>query len=167
MSVHNAAPVRRRVTVVGALKKSLRCATASAERRLAPAQPFSSSYSPARSSTSRSASSQHGLSGSNTSDGDQTTAVNTPTTPTPAQQQRQRREIHPAPRLEALPTENFYERFPRAVGPLANVVIASEEEHQIFCLTARSIELVSRPEERNAAADRLTREDVARGGFFV
>ncbi|KPI88056.1 hypothetical protein ABL78_2832 [Leptomonas seymouri] len=80
---------------------------------------------------------------------------------------RRRTERRRGPHPDALPTPNFYERFPRAVGPLANVLIASPEEYQIFCVTARRIHVVSSKRDRNAAKDRLTPEDIAKGGFFV
>lgn len=83
------------------------------------------------------------------------------------QQQQQQQQQSRGAQLEALPTVGFYERFPRAVGPLANVLIATPEEHRIFCLTARAIKIVATREERSVAKDRLCIEDIAKGGFFV
>lgn len=179
MSSRDAAPLRRRITVVGALKKSLRRATHSTEGRTAAGRNSSASAAsipssalPQRSSPqSGSTSSLGGLTRSS-STADVVVSPSQPLPPQhhpqhPQQQQQQGGGSQREPRLEALPTPDFYERFPRAVGPMANVVIATAEEYTMFCLTARRIVVVTRPEERDVAQDRLLAEDVARGGFFI
>lgn len=67
----------------------------------------------------------------------------------------------------ALPTENFYDRFPAAVGPLANVVISSPSELEVLVKMCDRVELVKSPKYRDVALNRLCVEDVHAGGFFV
>lgn len=87
-----------------------------------------------------------------------TSNATSPTTSSPAQRY---------PRPDALPTPDFYERFPRAVGPLANVVVTSHAEYTMLLRTAKTIRLVSTKLERNADQRRLCEEDVQKGGFLV
>jgi hypothetical protein len=68
---------------------------------------------------------------------------------------------------QALPTENFYSRFPRAVGPLANVVVTTSEELQVLLDTCEPVVVVQSPFQRDVARRRLCREDILQGGFFV
>ncbi|KPA74394.1 hypothetical protein ABB37_09100 [Leptomonas pyrrhocoris] len=163
-----AAAPRRQKTLVHAIKQTFCGATSStgttnkssgvASRRNTSNYPTavpSSSTAPALSST-RSPRTLNALTRSSSV----VTLGRAPETPS-----RRERRVGPPP--EALPTPNFYERFPRAVGPLANVLITSPEEFGHFRLIARPIRVVERKEERNAAKDRLSREDIARGGFFV
>lgn len=67
----------------------------------------------------------------------------------------------------ALPTRDFYRRFPRAIGPLANVVVTSAEDYQLLLLTAKRIAVVTSKKERKVEKGRLLEADVRKGGFFV
>lgn len=78
---------------------------------------------------------------------------------------RPRRTQGPHP--TALPTENFYERFPRAVGPLANVLVVTREDYHLLLLIAQRITVVKNRWERNIREGRLSEEDLAKGGFLV
>lgn len=68
---------------------------------------------------------------------------------------------------QALPTVNFYQRFPRAVGPLANVVVSSPAEYQMLRQTCDAVEVVASVRHRDVARHRLCQEDIDAGGFFV
>ncbi|KAL7698285.1 hypothetical protein NQL31_002798 [Lotmaria passim] len=68
---------------------------------------------------------------------------------------------------KALPTVDFYRRFPRAVGPLANVVVTSAEEYQTLLETCDLIKLVKSSHHRDVARNRLCQKDIDKGGFFV
>lgn len=67
----------------------------------------------------------------------------------------------------ALPTVNFYERFPAAVGPMGNVVVTAEENDDMLLLINESITVVPNSRTRNVQKGRLTAKDVAEGGFLV
>lgn len=68
---------------------------------------------------------------------------------------------------EALPTESFYTRFPGAVGPTGNVVLTTEENDDVLLMINETVTVVQDPRDRNVWANRLTAEDVAKGGFLV
>ncbi|KPA74393.1 hypothetical protein ABB37_09099 [Leptomonas pyrrhocoris] len=70
-------------------------------------------------------------------------------------------------RPHALPTPDFYERFPRAVGPTANVVVTSHEEYKILLMTAKHIKVVANKRERSVEKGWLCQEDIQKGGFLV
>jgi hypothetical protein len=74
---------------------------------------------------------------------------------------------HRPTRPQALPTPDFYDRFPHAVGPLANVVVTTLSEYHALLLTAKRIRLVSSKTERNVDEGRLVEDDVRKGGFLV
>lgn len=76
-----------------------------------------------------------------------------------------RDEIDAVP--QALPTDNFYNRFPGAVGPLANVVVTSRSELAVLKEMCDPVEVVKARQERDAALNRLCMEDVSEGGFFI
>jgi hypothetical protein len=174
MSAPHAAP-RRRITLVRAVKQSLLRATSNTEtnstdglsRHNMSSYPSSSSVHSApllpRNASTRSTSSF----GEFTRHSSVASLGAEEGTSPPLAVQRDVQQSCRGPRPEALPTPHFYERFPRAVGPLANVLITSPEEYQMFCLTARPIEVVDQKEDRNVAKDRLCAEDIAKGGFFV
>lgn len=173
MPPRSAAP-RRRMTLVHAVKRTFHRASSTRSHNNgsttspvanAPSSQHSSPLLP-RNASYRSASSLDGITRQSSGTVDSTQrAMEVPvvhTEPPPPQQQQRR-----VPPPEALPTHNFYKRFPHAVGPLANVLISSPEEYSIFCLTARCIQVVANRNERNVEKDRLTAEDIAKGGFFV
>ncbi|KPI88055.1 hypothetical protein ABL78_2831 [Leptomonas seymouri] len=82
--------------------------------------------------------------------------------PSSAPQQSQR-----CPHPNALPTPDFYERFPRAVGPLANVIVTSRKEYEALLLTAKRIEVVTSKWYRSVGKGRLCQSDIDKGGFLV
>lgn len=159
---------QRPVTVVGAMKETLRSVfssgpaksangntTSSPASRAGNITPFPSSTVP-RTTIRRVHQSAT-----------QTTPANTPapatTTTAPQPRQRSSRQAHP----DALPAPNFYEQFPHAVGPLANVVVTSDEDYLMMLLIAQRITIVRNRWDRNEREGRLSEEDIAKGGFFV
>ncbi|KPA74391.1 hypothetical protein ABB37_09097 [Leptomonas pyrrhocoris] len=68
---------------------------------------------------------------------------------------------------QALPTVNFYGLFPRAVGPIANVVVTSPDEYQALLDTCEPVEVVKSSRDRDVRRNRLCKVDIHQGGFFV
>lgn len=167
MSDPLAPPPRRRMTLVRAVKNSITRAASTREissggdsltGRSSSTLPNSLRSTP---HLTRSSSSQSGRSFDSLTRNSSVESVGAAVDPFAGPQARR------LPQQDALPTPNFYVRFPRSVGPVANVLIASPEEYKMFCHTARSIKVVCTKEERNVAKDRLSMEDIAAGGFFV
>ncbi|KAK7201491.1 hypothetical protein NESM_000212600 [Novymonas esmeraldas] len=95
------------------------------------------------------------------------TASQTPVErPSRSRARQHRNRQHDSPPPCALPTPDFYERYPERVGPTGNVVIPTAEEHRLFRLTATRVTVVE-THARDASAGLYTREDIALGGFFV
>ncbi|KPI88054.1 hypothetical protein ABL78_2830 [Leptomonas seymouri] len=85
---------------------------------------------------------------------------------------RTRARLIPAPEgyeslPQALPTESFYRRFPRAIGPLANVVFTSREECQPMLDACEPVEVVKSWRKRDLSRNRLCQEDINQGGFLI